>query len=94
MKPIAAVTIPHEDQRDATVVGDCQDVNGMTIFTISKVGVDVYEHLILLHALVEKIVADAGSVLGNIVADKVERTVADTLGVNWADYKHMTTVVL
>jgi hypothetical protein len=58
MKKIMMLTVPHKHQRYATV-GDYQDAHGLTFFTISEMGNPLYEQLVAVHELVEKILCDA-----------------------------------
>lgn len=58
MKKIVALCIPHTSQRYPTV-GDYQNAHGITLFTISDMGDERYEYLVLLHELVEKILVEA-----------------------------------
>ena len=61
MKRMSFVSIPHTSQRYDTV-GDYQDAHGCTLFTISEMPDERYEHLVALHELVEKILVTARGV--------------------------------
>ena len=47
-----ALSIPHKGQRYPTV-GDYNEAHGQVLFTVSEVGNEDYESLVLIHELVE-----------------------------------------
>ena len=118
MKRIMAITVAHASQRYPTV-GDYTDQHGCTLFSISEMGNEKYEYLVLVHELIEKILVDARGISHqsiddfdiqfetdrdpgdesepghdtrspyrreHVFAERIERLLADELGVDWDDY--------
>src|SRR6266566_6501435 len=55
MKHIQYKSIPHNEQRYETVGDFFTDENGVEQFRVSELPEQVYEHLVLIHELVERI---------------------------------------